>query len=301
MLNYLKAMAVFAAVVEAKSFTAAGGRLNMPRGKVSDQVKRLESYLGVKLLQRSTRSVVVTDEGQALFAHAKQLLVHGAAGLDEVKNFGEEIKGTIKITATHDYFESLLLPVLQDYKKDYPDVYFDLVITDEVVPVIDHSIDLAVRSGVLPDSSLISVPLDTTKVKLYASAQMDVKAVSSFEALEAQPWLQLTGVNLPTPFTLQHSKHDPVAVLVKNVNRTNSIGAYLRLLEQGYGIGFMAEHSAKLYVEKGVLQPVMPEWWQSEIPISLVYPARELMAGRTRLLIERIKSQVGMEFDVHQP
>ncbi len=99
-LNYLKPMAIFATVVETGNFTQAGKRLNMPRGKVSEQVSRLESYLQVKLFQRSTRQVSVTTEGHALYSHAQKLLQSGVLGVDEVKSFAEEVKGTIRLTNT---------------------------------------------------------------------------------------------------------------------------------------------------------------------------------------------------------
>lgn len=173
LLNYLKPMAIFAAVVETSSFTQAGRRLGIPRGKVSEQISRLESYLGVKLFHRSTRKVVVTAEGTALYQHARQLLRSGISGVEEVKSFADKIKGTVRITTTNDFYECLLLPILKSFHAKYPDVQFDLRITEKALAVIDDSIDLAIRSGTLPDSSLISLPLTTTQLKVYASRSLN--------------------------------------------------------------------------------------------------------------------------------
>jgi len=129
LLNHLKSMAIFAAVADAGSFTAAGEFLDMPRGKVSEQVARLEAYLGVKLFIRSTRKVSITAEGEALHQHVQQLLPSALAGVEEVKSYASEIKGRIRISTTHDVHEYHLLPVLKSFREQYPLVKFDLIIT----------------------------------------------------------------------------------------------------------------------------------------------------------------------------
>ena len=173
MINYLKSMAIFAAVVEQKGFSAAGRALNLPRGKVSEQVSRLEKFLGVKLLQRSTRHVSLTIEGDTLYRHVSSLLPTAKQGVDEVLSFNQEIKGRIRLTATFDFYQYSLLPILRQYQERHNNVEFDVSITDEPLAVIDNSIDIAIRSGPLSDSNLISVPIVNSQLKLYAGVGLD--------------------------------------------------------------------------------------------------------------------------------
>ncbi len=290
LLNYLKPMAIFATVVETGSFTLAGKRLGMPRGKVSEQISRLESYLGVKLFQRSTRKVSTTEEGEALYQHACDLLRCGVEGVDEVKNFAEEVKGRIRITTTNDFYQCLLLPILKRFHQTYPKVQFDLQITEEALAIIDDSIDLAIRSGDLPDSGLISLPLTTTRLKLYASPELKHSLPEHPAQLEQYDWVAISNGGQISPLTLTHQEGKQVTLQPRYQHLANTVSSYSLLIEQNFGIGLMTEHTANVLVEQGKLIPVLPGWFYQAMPISLLYPARLHMAKRTRLLIEEIQS-----------
>ena len=295
LLNYLKPMAIFATVVETGSFTQAGKRLNMPRGKVSEQVARLETYLQVKLLQRTTRQVTITTEGNALYQHAQQLLRSGVLGMDEVKSFTQEVKGTIRITTTHDYYEHLLLPILKKFNSKYPKVLFDLRITEQTLAIIDNSIDLAIRSGELPDSSLISLPLTTTLLKVYAGPEFrQQELLIEPNDLTKFNWIALGNgdqVN-KNPITLTHVSGKQQSFTPVQQHAANSTASYCHLIEQNFGLGVMAEHTARVLVKQGRLMEVLKDWHHQSLPISLLYPARLHMATRTRLLVEEIRSAV---------
>ncbi|NOI79962.1 LysR family transcriptional regulator [Vibrio tubiashii] len=292
LLNYLKPMVIFAKVVETGSFTKAGKHLGMPRGKVSEQVFRLETYLGSKLLQRSTRKVTVTAEGEALYKHASQLLKLGIEGAEEVKSFSEEIKGTIKLTATDDVYQWILLPILKRYSNTYPNVQFDLQITEQPLSIIDDSIDLAIRSGVLPDSNLISIPLTSTKLKLYASAQSDTPLPHSPSQLESCALIALTDLNRTQSIVLTHHSGKQETIRPNYKHSASTVSSYCLLIEQGFGFGLMSEQTAQLLVDEGKLVPVLPDWHYQNVSISLLYPARLNMAKRTRLLIDEICAEL---------
>ena len=292
LVNYLKAMAVFSAVVEAGSFTKAGEALQMPRGKVSEQVARLETYLGVKLLQRSTRKVSVTDEGYALYQEVQRLLPSAVRGVNEVKSFHAEIKGTIRLTTTQDHYEALLLPVLKQFSQQYPKVSFDLKISEQPLPIIEDSIDLAIRSGEQPDSNLVSVPLAMTRLKLYASPEL-TRVPQTPEELPQFPWISLSGKQASAAIALQNDVGDVVQVLPNCQHQANNIASYQPLLLQGFGIGVLAEATATVLQQQNRLVAVLPDWHVQQLQLSLVYPARQYMAQRTRLLIDFIRQHLG--------
>lgn len=292
LVNYLKAMAVFSAVVESGSFTAAGKSLEMPRGKVSEQVARLESYIGVKLLQRSTRKVTVTDEGYALYQQVQSLLPSAVRGVNEVRSFHSEVKGTIRLTTTQDHYEALLLPVLKQFSLQYLQVYFDLKISEQPLPIIEDSIDLAIRSGEQPDSNLVSVPLTTTRLKLYASPAL-TKLPQSPSELAEFPWIGISGRQHASDIVLQNDDGEVMQVVVNCQHQANNIASYRPLLEQGFGIGVLAEATATVLQQQNRLVAVLPDWHVQQLQLSLIYPARQYMAQRTRLLIDFIRQHLG--------
>jgi len=288
-LNYLKPMAIFAVVVETGSFTAAGKRLGMPRGKVSEQVARLESYLGVKLFIRNTRQVNITTEGEVLYRDASKILAHGSGAIEEIKSLEDEVKGKIRITTTSDFYESLLIPVLKQFKANYPQVEFDLVITEEALPIIEASIDLAIRSGDLPDSNLVALPLANTQLKLFAAPDFDLSLIHKPQDLESHAWVALKNAAL-SELILNNQQNEKVCIRPHYQDSANNIHSYQKLIEAGFGIGLMAQHSAQVLVDDGRFVPVLADWYLDALPVSLVFPSRIHMAKRTRLLIQSLKS-----------
>lgn len=289
LLNYLKPMAIFAAVVETGSFTLAGKRLGMPRGKVSEQISRLESYLEVKLFQRSTRKVNITPEGQALYQHVCHIMRHGVEGVEEVKSFAEEVKGKIRITTTNDFYEHLLLPILKRFCQNYPEVELDLQITELPLSIIDDSIDLAIRSGELPDSGLISLPLAKTHLKVYASPELKDSLPDSPEQLNDYRWIAMSEDAKVSQFKLVSQNGGEFTLRPHYQHVASSVASYSPLIEQNFGLGMMTEHTGKVLVAQGRLIPVLPDWSHQSMSISLLYPARLHMARRTKLLIDEIK------------
>lgn len=288
--NLLKPMAIFATVVEQKTFTKAGLVLNMPRGKVSEQIKRLENQLGVKLLQRNTRNVTITEEGQALFDHVQALKTIASRGMNEVNSYSSEIKGIIRITATDDFYEQFLLPILKAFSAKFPKVLFDIQTSENNLPIVANSIDIAIRANGLVDSDLIAYPLFQTALKLYASPVLEnLSKVNYPDDLTNFNWVNISS-NKVKNIHLKHENGEVYDFMPTRYHNANNINNYSRLLENGFGIGLMAENSANKMVQKGLLMPILPEWRSEELQISLFYPSRKHMARRTKLLIEDIKT-----------
>ena len=292
LINYLKAMSVFSTVVETGNFTSAGEKLSMPRSKVSEQVARLEEYLGVKLFTRSTRKVTVTEEGIAFHSKVKNILLDATQGVEEVKSFEDKIKGLIKITATQDHYEALLLPILKEFSSLYPLVDYEVQIGDDAFGVIDESIDIAIRAGELPDSSLISRPLKPTRLKLYCGREFNHHFQCPTQLADVK-WIVLKNSNQPSSTQLINESGDVQLVAHSQFNCANNIASYLPMIEQGFGIGVLAEVTGKHLMKTKQLREVLPDWYVSELPLSLVYPARKTVAKRTQLLLDFMYQKLG--------
>ncbi len=159
----LKRLAIFATVVEQGSFAKAAELLQMSRSSVSEQVALLEEALKVRLLQRTTRQLTLTTDGQAVYPQAAQL----NQALRQVNELvtQEQPQGRIRITTTADLALDWLNPKLQAFRALYPQIYVDLVLTDHELDLIAGQLDLALRIGYLKDDSLVVRPLFNTHVR----------------------------------------------------------------------------------------------------------------------------------------
>src|SRR5262245_33081492 len=164
------AIAVFVKVVEAGSFSTAARRLGLPKTTVSAKIAGLEQRLGVRLIQRTTRKLRMTEAGEKYFHHcaiATREVELGEAALQSAK---EKPSGVLKVTAPVDFGRSVLPRVVRAYAAKYPDVSVELIVTNRIVDLVEENIDLAIRwAGSLKDSSLIARRFMETRSSLWAS------------------------------------------------------------------------------------------------------------------------------------
>jgi DNA-binding transcriptional LysR family regulator len=164
----LNLVSMFVEVVDSGSFTAAATRLGLRKSSVSRGVARLEEDLGVKLLHRTTRRLNLTEAGSAYFARVREV----TSGIDEasaeVREMGKEPRGTVRVTAVGDT-APLLAELAAKFVRRYPKIKIEFVLTSRAVDLVAEGIDLALRGGVLRDSSLIAHKIAPTPLALFAS------------------------------------------------------------------------------------------------------------------------------------
>jgi DNA-binding transcriptional LysR family regulator len=165
----LNLVSTFVKVGEAASFTAAARALGLPTSSVSRKVSALEAALDVRLIQRSTRKLVLTEAGRAYFERARASLGGLAEATAAVADRGHEIAGPIRFTAASDG-SGVLASLLSEFLEKYPKVSLEVIMTPRRVDLVAEGVDLALRAGRLGDSSLIVRRISTTDLGLYASA-----------------------------------------------------------------------------------------------------------------------------------
>lgn len=158
-MDMLMAMRVFQRVATTLSFTEAGDRLGMAASSVSRQVDALESYLGVKLLTRTTRRLSLTEPGAAYKEKADELLAELDGMHEYIAAFGDGPRGHLKVSAPRVFGKRLLTPLVADFLKQYPKLTLELSLTDDYVDLVETDTDLAIRIGKLGESSLVGRPL----------------------------------------------------------------------------------------------------------------------------------------------
>ncbi len=165
----LNALMIFARVVEANSFSAAARRLKMPVSTVSRRVADLEEQLGVRLLDRSTRSLRLTDVGCEVLEHAQRSAELGDAVDGIVSNHLSSVSGTLRLSAPPSISDSLLVPLVGAFQASYPGVRVHIFVTERIVDHIAEGIDLVFRLGPLKDSTLVARKILTYRHQLLAS------------------------------------------------------------------------------------------------------------------------------------
>lgn len=283
--SHLKLLAIFSTVVEAGSFASAARKLSSSRSRISEQVALLEKDLGVRLLQRSTRQLTITDEGQQVYQQARQL----PNILQDVEAITtpEVPSGRVAITMNHDIAHKYVLPVLSDFQALYPQVQLDLILDDSRVDLIGEQIDLAIRIGIPKDDSLIARIMHEERFVLCASPDYlnSVGIPKNKTDLEKLRWITMIQKGQQDIQYLQ-KQGKSYEIKLTDFYRCNSPHMVQQMTLQGLGISTLLPSTVKEAINKGDLVQVMPSVSSEPMVFSLVYPSRRQVPKRTRVLID---------------
>jgi DNA-binding transcriptional LysR family regulator len=280
-------MKVFAAVVEAGSFTGAAHVLDMSKAAVSRYVSELEDRLGVRLLHRTTRKLSPTTEGDIFYARCRELLDNLDEAEAEITSRTGEASGLLKVNVPVTFGLMHLAPLWPVFLARHPKLALDITLSDRVVDLVEEGFDLSVRIGQLAASSLISRKLASTRMVLCASPgylqsrgepahphellQHDVISYSLFSA--GENW-SFTGPD------------GEVTVKVAPRVRTNSGDTCRAAALQHQGIILQPTFIVGADLSKAALREIMPGYRSIELGIYAVYPSRKFVSPKVRLLID---------------
>src|ERR1700739_4134852 len=165
----LNSLVIFAQVVEANSFSEAARRIKVPLSTVSRRIAELEDQLGVRLLERSTRSLRLTDVGAELLEHAQRTAELGDAVDGIASDHLAKVSGVLRLNAPPSISDSLIAPIVCAFQNEHPDVRVQVLITERLVDQIEEGVDLMFRVGPMKDSSLVTRRILTYRHQLVAS------------------------------------------------------------------------------------------------------------------------------------
>ncbi|WP_271274431.1 LysR family transcriptional regulator [Aliamphritea hakodatensis] len=284
-IRQLRALAIFALVVESGSFAAAAKKLATSRSRTSETVASLEKELGIRLLNRSTRKLTLTSEGRSVYHHASQL----QQVLDSVEADTNQhtMAGRISITCTHDIGVKKLADHLAAFEQLYPDISVELQLSDEPVDLIAGEIDLAIRVGIPKDSSLVGRSLFQEPMGIYASPSFLERhgMPESPESLSAHRWVLLTQYSGRKTVELECGDQR-LKVTPEFVHLCNAPLMMQKMISCGMGLGILLPSTVTAEIQKGELVPVLPGWHGGVLTFSLMYPSRKHLPLRTRSLVD---------------
>lgn len=279
-------LTVFAAVVRAGSFTGAARVLGTQKAHASRVVSRLEKRLGVRLLQRSTRSLAVTEVGRELYERSVGIL----SALDEtqamIQRTHAEPQGVLRLTCGVEFGLLVVNRWVRAYLERYPLVRVEADFSDRVVDLIHEGFDLAIRIGRLADSSLSARPLGEINYALYASPDYLRRrpAPEHPQELESHELIMFVAAPPPAWHLANAEEHIDIEALPRLVVN-NHVGARDAAVS-GLGIALLPRFQAAPFIGDGRLVEVLPGWTRTPAPIHAVFASSRYLAPKVRSFID---------------
>ena len=285
----LNSLVIFAKVVEAKGFSEAARRLKMPISTVSRRVAELEDQLSVRLLERSTRNLRLTDVGAEVLEHAQRSAELSEAVDNLVSNQLSTVAGVLRLSAPPSISDTLLAPLLGTFQASYPNVRVQVFVTDRFVDLIAEGIDLVFRLGALRDSSLVARKILTFRHQLVASpAYLErVKAPRSPRDLLDHKLLAFSHWRPDNSWTFWHQngKGQETLSFEPYLSMNDYTGLATALLA-GVGIGDLPPVVQPDLIRDGRLVEVMPEWHFPTFDLSVLHLGNRQISRPVRLFKE---------------
>lgn len=289
-MDQLLAMRVFAKVVETGNFTRAADALDMPNATVSKLVQELESHLNVRLLQRTTRRVTVTSEGQAYYAKATRVL----CDLDDIDASFNVARGAprgpLRIDIGSLTASSVLIPLLPDFVQRFPDIRIDLGVSDRAVNLISDSVDCVIRGGPMDDSSLVARRIGQAAMVTCATpAYLKQHGVPAYpeELRNGHKLISYVSTQSGRPFPFRFERDGEKSELkVDHRVGINESTAHLAACVAGLGIVQTFAYAAAPYLEQKALVEILRPWRPAPYPFHVVYPSNRHVTHRLRVFID---------------
>ena len=305
---------LFARVAESGSFSRAAERVQLPKSTVSRRIAALEKRLGERLLQRTTRKLVITEFGQGVLDHARAMSEEVDAALAFALSRQARPGGRLRVSMPGDFASNALEKPLADFIRDYPDVSLEMDLSPRRVDLIGENFDLAIRMGTLPDDSQLAARrLAVFTTGLYAAPSLlrehgqplEPEALQTMPALmllsrsgDAVPWELASREATPAGATpvpaaggkTRRASADAVThdIVPRQHARANSPDVLIRMARQGAGVVAVADFFAEPYLARGELQRILPDWCLPDAECWAVFPGRRLMPAKTRAFIDML-------------
>lgn len=281
-------MTTFVRIVETGSLTAAADRLGTSPTSVVRSLSALEKSLGVRLLNRTTRRMALTEEGRDYFERCRHLLNDVEEA--EAALLARQVKpaGRLVITAPVMFGRLHVGPLVTDFLAAHPAVRVELLLLDRVVDLIDEGIDLAVRIGTLPESSLVAIPLGSTRRIVCASpAYLAIHGQPENPAeLQNHRGIKTTGSSLEADWPFQQDGR-PERVAMPHVLASNHIDFAIDACLKGVGCGRFFAYQVREHLATGKLVRLLRDYETPPLPVSFAYPHARLLSSRVRAFIDQ--------------
>lgn len=283
----LNDMVAFAKVVEEGGFTAAAERIGLPKSNMSRRVSRLEQKLGVRLLERTTRKIHLTEIGDIYYQHCQRILAEAEHAERCVDRLSSSPRGLIRISASTTVGQQLLSPVLAEFLSRYPEIKLQLMLSNRRVDLIEEGFDVAIRMGPLEDSSLVARQLGQSNLFFFTSPEYVKREGSPHgpDDLSTHSCLVMSELEIPERWQLigPDSKR---ALAISPYAIVNDFVTLRRMVRDGCGITILPDYLTVKDEHEGRLVRVLPDWSLKSVQFHAVYPSHRGATPKVRALID---------------
>lgn len=290
-MDQLAAMRAFVRVVETGTFTRAADTLSMPKATVTKLIQGLEAHLRTKLLNRTTRRVLVTTDGALYYERSRRLI----ADLDELDGSMASSqalpRGKLRIEMSGALASMILVPALCRFHESYPDIQIDLGVSDREIDILAENVDCAIRVGELSDQSLIARRIAEMSVSTCAAPFYLEKFGEPRDPRDLEDGHRVVSYFRPPngrqiPFVFHSDAGERIEVTGRCVVSVDEGMTYVSAARAGLGIVQAPTFMVREAVAKGELRPVLRDWHRKPLPVHVVYPPNRHLGNKLRVFVD---------------
>ncbi|MBY4676198.1 LysR family transcriptional regulator [Marinobacterium arenosum] len=289
-MDKLSLMQSFVAVVEQGSFTAAASQLGKTKAIVSRQVQQLEELLRQRLLNRTTRTLAVTDEGRACYERCK-LILDEVTALEVGGQREDQLAGRLRITAPQTFGETRLMELLPAFIEQHPQLHLEMQLSDRYLDLVGEGFDIGLRIGTLTDSSLVARQIGSVRSVTVASPALLARypKLSSPADLEQLPCIHDSNRRSGVRWTFTRNG-ETLAIRIQPRLTVNSALASTQAAIQGIGVALLPDFAVEQALQQRQLVALFSDYDSGQLDIQAVYPHRQHLAAKVRLFIDFLQS-----------
>jgi len=283
----------FIAIAQARSMTAASIAVGIGQTTLSRQLSELEQHLGCRLFQRSTRSIRLTEQGESFLKYALQLADLTEQAEAAMQQRSADLRGRLRVACSIGFGRRLLIPTLAEWQRQHPQVHLDLLLSDQISPVIEEGVDIAFRLGELKDSSLISRPLATFDRIVVATPDYLRRHgdVSHPDDLHGHQCLLYSAAMTPEHWRLAGPDGELDITVAGHVS-LSSVDALYDAVLAGLGIAVMPQWFWFEELRDGRVQRLLPSYALPTQTIHAVMPSRVAAGSKVRVFSEFVETHL---------
>jgi len=293
-MDVMHSMAVFRRVVEAKSFSAVARETNMSQSTVSKHIASLEERLDTKLLNRSTRSLKLTEAGKEYYHHCIRILNDFQEAEASIGKGKIGPTGTLRLSTSAAFGRTCILPHLKEFLNTYPDINIDLIFDDDYTDLVKEGIDLAIRIGPLEDSSLIARKIGSSPRVVVASPEYLVKHGRPKKPIDLikHNCLFYSLQKSPDLWYFNSTQQGDESIHVNGRFKASSPDAVCDATLEGLGISILGEWYVRQHIKNGRLKVIMSDYKPTTFEIHAIYPERKFVPQKVKRMIEFLADKI---------
>lgn len=289
----LRRMVIFSHVVEAKSFSTAARRLGIAKSAVSRHISLLEKSVGVRLLNRTTRSLSLTEIGEIYYQSCARIVAEAEDATRRITRLQDQLSGTLRVASPIILGNRFIAPLLVDFMRLHPSLNVELLLEDQVVDMVDSGIDVGIRVGWLKDSGLVARKIGESPRLLCASPDYIERRGKPEKPEQLSDHDSIIFSLLPTPYHWRFVKNrKEKRVQIKGQVKTNNADAVRSFLLSGAGLAALSDFLVADDIKAGRLVQLLPDYDCGSAGIYAVFMDRRYQQAKVRLFIDFLSREL---------